>query len=1200
MKKIFKAVRASMVSAALMAAVSAANAAPVYVDIGVNCVKAIPDYIQNTGTISADTVLKYCASSTSGTILNPLEILRVYPGTAKELSIIPSGGVTQGNTNIRDLYVGVSGTNFTLSDLPMSYWKLMVDTTSPEDTYIEVKRTGVSGDISSVAVNGVSNSATAGDDVNIAILFSDNATFDSASVIGYRQVLLPPIRRGLPAQTVAAPAGTKSFRLYNTVTLQTKADKYAIAPHRTGDIVLEAGRTEIRLAYIGVEMDVPQVAMGHYVDIGVDCVDTIPDYIQNTGTISADTVLKYCASSTSEIILNPLEILQVYPGTAKELSISPSGGVTQGNDRIRDLYIGTSSTATPSDLPTRHWKLALDTISPEDTYIEVKWTSALDDISSVTVNGVSNSATAGDDVNIAILFSDNATFDSASVIGYRQVLLPPIRRGLPAQTVAAPAGTKSFRLYNTVTLQTKADKYAIVPHRTGDTVLMAGRGEIRLAYIGVMHGEGAVPKVAVSPASLSSMQTGTTEQFTASVKALGTASSSVTWSVLGATSDQTTISTSGLLTVATGDLETAAQLKVVATSDFDLTVADTAYVTLSSVPPAVNSVSVTPATITKLQGDTLQFTVEVDAEGGASTSVTWSVNGAEGTSISADGLLTISPNEPATSLTVTATSNFDSDKTGSATVTVTPLIPAVLSVTVSPAAVRVEQGDTVQFSAEVERQGGAPVTVSWSVDGSSAATAISESGLLVVGATETATTFRVIVASTVDATVADTATVMVDLPVSDSYVDWGVDLINDDHSIYGCSDKKAANTMLAYAKSGSRIRESPPGDTVYAGTEKEMIVRVEGVGSGLVYQAGSGQDAARFYIKRGATPNHPDNPDYPGEDMSSAHWRLVDGSGFFSMEVANASAERTIESVTINGTSNNSSHIDGTDHCTLTGTPPVKTTATILFSDAAPFDENSVIGYDTVSLAASRSGELAQTISAPEGTKSYRVYHTVTLAEYGEKYRINPSGNIQLTSPQEIRLGYLGATLSSLTGGTITSVSVSPDAPTVMKGIPQGFTATVEKEGPAATTVTWSIEGNASASTVIDQTSGTEGVLTVAADETASTLTVIATSTADPTKTGTATVTVAGNSNDGETAVAASSYLPLQVYPNPATGGLLTVSSEELKADDKIKIYTSTGWLAAVYSVDYPSTSISIAHLPAGMYVVKAGKHIAKLVVGGK
>jgi hypothetical protein len=1145
------------------------------VDIGVDCKEPIPTYIQNAGTITADTVLKYCASSVSGMILNPLEALQVYAGTAKELSIIPSGGVTLGNTNIRDLYIGVSNTA-TPSTLPTRHWKLVTDTTAPENTYIEVKRTGIPGDISSVTVNGVSNSPTAGDNVNIAILFSDNATFDSASVIGYQQVLLPPISRGLPAQTLAAPAGAKSFRLYNTVSLKAEnASRYAIVPHGTGDTVLTAGRAEIRLAYIGVEMDVPQVAMGRYVDIGLN-VDTAVKQPEG-----GNWPLTRVDTAYSGKVLPGVSVDTLYKGTDKEVVFSVAPWYSS-NVAVNDKgCYWPNNSAYPN---MRYWQI--NTANGRARYAEVNPNAGFGEISVVVLNGTSGSPSVKAAPIIA--FSDQLPFDSTSLIGIVQDTFSVLRAGGEAAILpTVPAGSKSFRIYHQLIYSAVAGgKWAEDPTST-DT--LKGPQAVRVAYIGVMHGQGAVPKVSVSPASVGSMMTGTTQQFTADVKALGIASPSVTWSVLGAASDQTTVSSSGLLSIATGDVETAASLKVVATSDFDPTVADTVYITLSSVAPAVKSVSVTPATATQLQGDTVRFTATVDAEGGASTGVTWSVSSQDnGTSISAYGLLTISPNEPAISLTVTAASTFDATETGTATVTVTPLPPAVLSVTVSPAAARVEQGDTVQFTAEAETQGGAAATVTWSVAGSSSATTISGSGLLVVGAAETAASFSVIATSTVDATVADTAVVMVDLPVADGYVDYGIDLVSDNHEVYGCSDKDAAATLLSYAKSGKRLRQTPPVDTVYAGTDKEMIVQFESCS----WQNGT----SGLYIKRNAAPT--DEARHP----MMRFWRIPkDNTGYASMEVAAAAAERTIESVTINGTGNDATWL-ASNHCDLSSIDPatLRTTANILYSDVAPFDENSVIGYDTVSLAPVRAGELAQTKEAPEGTRSFRVYTTVTLMEYGDKYRINASGSINLTSPQVINFGYLGATLSSLTGGVILSVTVDPANPTVMKNMPQGFTATVEKEGPAATTVTWSVLGNANASTVIAQTSGTEGVLTVATDETATTLTVTATSTADPSKTGTATVTIFGNSGDG-TAVAANSYLPLQIYPNPATGGLLTVNSAELTANDKIKIYTSTGWLAVVCTVDYPcTTSINVSHLPAGVYVVKAGKYVAKLVIGGK
>ena len=86
----------------------------------------------------------------------------------------------------------------------------------------------------------------------------------------------------------------------------------------------------------------------------------------------------------------------------------------------------------------------------------------------------------------------------------------------------------------------------------------------------------------------------------------------------------------------------------------------------------------------------------------------------------------------------------------------------------------------------------------------------------------------------------------------------------------------------------------------------------------------------------------------------------------------------------------------------------------------------------------------------------------------------------------------------------VTSVTVAPDTATVAKGATQKFTAAVEGDEGVAQTVNWTVTGGAKAGTAITA----DGTLTVAADETAATLTVTATSTVDSTKKGTATVTV--------------------------------------------------------------------------------------------
>ncbi|HIT30918.1 MAG TPA: InlB B-repeat-containing protein, partial [Candidatus Scatomorpha stercoravium] len=85
----------------------------------------------------------------------------------------------------------------------------------------------------------------------------------------------------------------------------------------------------------------------------------------------------------------------------------------------------------------------------------------------------------------------------------------------------------------------------------------------------------------------------------------------------------------------------------------------------------------------------------------------------------------------------------------------------------------------------------------------------------------------------------------------------------------------------------------------------------------------------------------------------------------------------------------------------------------------------------------------------------------------------------------------------------VTNVSVSPETATVKVGGTQQFTAAVSGTGDFSKDVNWSVSGNNSDDTTIN-----DGVLKVAADETATELTVTATSVGDGTIYDTATVTV--------------------------------------------------------------------------------------------
>lgn len=88
--------------------------------------------------------------------------------------------------------------------------------------------------------------------------------------------------------------------------------------------------------------------------------------------------------------------------------------------------------------------------------------------------------------------------------------------------------------------------------------------------------------------------------------------------------------------------------------------------------PAVSAVAVTPSALTMGKGTSTQFTATVTNTGFASTGVTWSISGQQSTNtrIDGQGRLYIAQDESASTITVTATSVFDTGKSNTATVTV--------------------------------------------------------------------------------------------------------------------------------------------------------------------------------------------------------------------------------------------------------------------------------------------------------------------------------------------------------------------------------------------------------------------------------------------------------------------------------------------------------------------------------------------------
>jgi hypothetical protein len=102
---------------------------------------------------------------------------------------------------------------------------------------------------------------------------------------------------------------------------------------------------------------------------------------------------------------------------------------------------------------------------------------------------------------------------------------------------------------------------------------------------------------------------------------------------------------------------------------------------LAQPDPIVTQVSVSPMSATVVNGSSVQFSALVEGLYNPPHTVTWTVENAhQGTTIGASGLLTISVYESSRTLLVTATSSFDTSKSGTAQVAVLSVTGIVLGV----------------------------------------------------------------------------------------------------------------------------------------------------------------------------------------------------------------------------------------------------------------------------------------------------------------------------------------------------------------------------------------------------------------------------------------------------------------------------------------------------------------------------------------
>jgi hypothetical protein len=227
-------------------------------------------------------------------------------------------------------------------------------------------------------------------------------------------------------------------------------------------------------------------------------------------------------------------------------------------------------------------------------------------------------------------------------------------------------------------------------------------GPTGLGSIAVANAAPVLTSITISPAS-ASVQTGATKQFSATaLDQFGQPMSGQTfsWSVDG----DSLITQSGLLTAG----PTTGPFTVMATSGGK---SGTASLTVTTIP-VLTTITVSPASASVQTGAQKQYTATgLDQSGQAlvpQPAFTWSVTGVDN-KVDSFGLVTAGATTG--DFTVTATSG---PKSGTASLTVTPIAPADFSLTVSPTARSIKRGGTASYTVTIVPKNGfnGPVTLS--------------------------------------------------------------------------------------------------------------------------------------------------------------------------------------------------------------------------------------------------------------------------------------------------------------------------------------------------------------------------------------------------------------------------------------------------------------------------------------------------------
>ena len=678
----------------------------------------------------------------------------------------------------------------------------------------------------------------------------------------------------------------------------------------------------------------------------------------------------------------------------------------------------------------------------------------------------------------------------------------------PASTSTSP---QAFTVSGTITLPGGVVNSQGISLAASVQVTVAGRPLVP-----------SITSVTVSPSSVS-VQQGNAQQFNATVAAVDGADASVVWSISGNVSVQTYISSAGYLSVDAG--ESATTIKVVAMSVFDNAKTDTATVTVTVTPvtPQVNSVSVNPSSATVQQGQQQQFTAIVNAAGGASTAVNWTVEDADSaaTQIDASGLLSIDANESAATIKVVVTSVFDNTKTDTATIAIT-LAPAVLQSIQQPTAITGLPNGTLKNETAL----GLPATVT----------------LLTTKGNKTAS------------------------------VMWDVAVANYDPASYAAQIFDVTGTITL------------PANVVNTGGISLNVTVNVSVNAAIPQVSGVDIVPNSVSVQKGQTYQFSVMVTAVGGADESVTWQILE-SGISTQTTIDANgllsvaSDELLNTLTIQATSVFNTALSGTASVTLTDDPVLDKILENIITPA-PI---SGLANGTAKTAAALGLPTNVMLETDQGNISAMVAWNVAASSYdpalttAQAFTINGTVTLPMgvINPNSISLDVTidVSVDAASTDPQVTAVVISPNQASVQKGKTQQFTVVVTAVNGADESVTWSVENKTSVETTITQ----EGLLTVGTYETAESLKVKAVSNFNPGISDEVTVTVS--------TVGIDEIIPdvIKIFPNPFTDMIQFENAE----GSRLEVIDLLGRPVYSTDISSTEESIYLGQLPPGTYVFR-------------